>query len=1089
MEATTLAPPTTTVNHRVKLARAKIITNIKNAIGKEILLKEIDWERNQEKKATGKNGNSLLVADVEIRQILSDVKDYIDNTISRPLDHTKNKLLNRFVKGVDVAYKTQYNLAALKKLLKLLKNAEKENKTGEQNTTKQKKSRPRLNILYRDGAILPTRAIAAGDIHLYHWEVKSTDQPWFQIKEKTEVAPEMSEGFVRLVYNGVLYSNAINIRTVINRQVHHLKRKPHKFSVSDSEFQRRCYRVAERIAGLYTPHAGQSSGLSMRVFQDRVSRLPEYMTSDKTMNVQDILHLCQHIFSRSGDSDEDSKFVHMVEFCEPTIRLNPASLTRKLKQIYSGHKIILTLDTGNGSERQPETDSSEEDVASSSEEEDEFANFERIAEEQEDARDAQWTQEVAVEPTIDPQNNLQEELDIIENAFNFFDSNGDGSITLEEFRIQWPDMKENVRAHLIKENDLNHDGSITLDEWTKWCLETDAVQNWQMSELSLGDSQEETKELTKEAENAARLAQKNAEFLKIIQPKKQSFGLQTDENVARLAQKNSAFSKLIEPPDDNETDDDDYSSDEGNLIGLVVGETKENDDLAAPTTPNTGTRASSPDAPTVDNEEEEFTKFEQISEQQQQLQEAQRAQEALDGVKKTRVKVINGKYKNETGTITKRTAFKFQLKLDSGKMTDSGILPMVKHDQVEYIDSDSDENDNDNDREDLTNTEASELVEPTDDNETDSDDDRTNGVVTSSSVKVMKVKTMKNYRTVGGGTTSAAIHSFFTANGNVYHKSSRRTSKKTTLEKAMENGWILAKDENQSETKSKASTSSTDYSSDEGIELVVGETKENDDLAAPTTPPVLKKTRVKVINGKYKNETGTITKHTAFKFQLKLDSGKMTDSGKLPMVKHDQVEYLDSDSDENDNDNEQKDLTNTEVTDDDEFESKHEWRQMETPPINGDIVRINGLVGPVEVRGGGHYRVYREDGTFEKSHGLNPMERPIDVKQTYKPTTSAQSVPSGELTAMLTNMSSDWATSDDELNFAEDSANEFEEEAMVFAETSSGHDTNEMVFAETSSGHDTNEMVFAGSSESMSSALEFAESSDFAMTSDSDTGQ
>jgi len=68
---------------------------------------------------------------------------------------------------------------------------------------------------------------------------------------------------------------------------------------------------------------------------------------------------------------------------------------------------------------------------------------------------------------------------------------------------------------------------------------------------------------------------------------------------------------------------------------------------------------------------------------------------------------------------------------------------------------------------------------------------------------------------------------------------------------------------------------------------------DDDDLGAPTTPPVLKKTRVKVINGKYKNETGTIAKRTAFKFQLKLDSGKMTESGILPMVNHDQVEYLD----------------------------------------------------------------------------------------------------------------------------------------------------------------------------------------------------
>ena len=57
--------------------------------------------------------------------------------------------LDRFVKGVNVAGKTQRDLAALKILLKNLKTAEKQNKTGEQNTTKQKISRPQLGILYR----------------------------------------------------------------------------------------------------------------------------------------------------------------------------------------------------------------------------------------------------------------------------------------------------------------------------------------------------------------------------------------------------------------------------------------------------------------------------------------------------------------------------------------------------------------------------------------------------------------------------------------------------------------------------------------------------------------------------------------------------------------------------------------------------------------------------------------------------------------------------------------------------------------------------------------------------------------------------
>jgi len=47
--------------------------------------------------------------------------------------------------------------------------------------------------------------------------------------------------------------------------------------------------------------------------------------------------------------------------------------------------------------------------------------------------------------------------------------------------------------------------------------------------------------------------------------------------------------------------------------------------------------------------------------------------------------------------------------------------------------------------------------------------------------------------------------------------------------------------------------------------------------------------RIVVVSGKYLGEQGTIAKVTAKKYQLELDSGKTTASGKMPMVKHSQV--------------------------------------------------------------------------------------------------------------------------------------------------------------------------------------------------------
>ena len=783
MNANTLASNTTTVNYRVRQARAKLIKNIKNAIGKEILLQEIDWETNEEKKAavrmerlsTGEmiNGSNNIVADAQIKEILSQVRAYVNGTFSASRSKSQNTLLEKFVKGVDVAYKTQYNLAALKRLLKMLKQAEQENATGDIRPTTKHSAVKRLGILYRGNAIVPKDAIDDSDQHLYHWEVKSAGRPWIKLEENIDVAPEMTEGFVRLVYNGTVYSNVINIRTIIRRQVHDAKRGPHRFSASNSEFQQRCYGVARRIAGLYAPEASRSPGLSMQVFQDRVRRLPEHMK----MDLQDILKLCRHRFS-SRKTDENSKFVRMVEFCEPTIRLNPLALDRKLKQIYSGQKITLSIDNR-------ELDQSdEESQASSSSEEDEdlsdalsIDNRELVQsdEESQDSSSSEEDEDLSKDEINQFEKKPTEhEMNEIKAAFDTYDINKNGKLSIREF-LENTTLTEELIQKLLTEHDTNRDGTLSYDEFEKWCLDTDAVQFWTNNKKQSPVFPE------RDGIRADDLVDTGADGIGIEDMEHGIDDSDMTDNDGDMTDK-----------DDDERDDDDKDK-KGVYTTLANG--MGNLAKAAKAAAAAATAAAAIDAQTAVEKDKKVT---------------------ADG------------------------------------------------------DDKSSEN----------------------------------------SATAAQVQTMKVYKTQEKGTKATRKGAYFkTKAGNFYYQKSPKVSNKTTQQEAEKNGWVL------------------------------------------------------------ENTLGVV-----------------------------------------------------------------------------DATDNEGLLG-------------------------------------------TNSVPSGELTEMLTNMSSDWATSDDELNFAEDSANEFQEEELAFAESSSGHDTSELAFAETSSGNDANEMVFAGSSESFSSALEFAESSDFAMTSDSDTGQ
>jgi hypothetical protein len=740
-----------------------------------------------------------------------------------------------------------------------------------------------LGILYRDNAIVPKDAVADASIPLYHWEVKSAGRPWLKlepsyklnrpqssyaffmrdarqsvaeeypeksprefmteefmtnvavawratdesvknkyvemaevdkqryneelkkIKEKTEVAPEITEGFVRLVYNGTVYSNAINIGTVIRRQVYDAKRTPHRFSASNSEFQQRCYGVAQRISALYTPQASPSTGLSMQVFRDRVRRLPEYMK----MDLQDILNLCRHRF-RSRKPDEHSKFVRMVEFCEPTIRLNPLALTRKLKQIYSGQKITLSMDN-----RELEHSDGESQDSSSPKEEEDLSEIEgrESGQESQDSSGSETDEDMSEAELSLFDTLTEDDLETIRAVFDQYDTNNNDKLSIDEFTQQTNLYREDI-AKMINEHDTDSDGFLSYSEFQTWCVETNAVEYWAKN---------------RDVGNDSKLAD-------------------TD-----MAEKDRDRSEATTAGDDN-------SSNNSAIVAMVTDDdmTEEDEDMATVT-----------DDDMTEEDEDKSSN-------------------------------------NNANTMTDDDM------TEEGEDNSSENVYSALADQLNHL------------------AEASDLA-------------------------------------ATAATALAAIDA------------------QTTAEEDKQ----------------------------------VNESADGDDKSSENSA-----TAAATEEAKNVNERGS-----------------------------------------------------------------DKWINVLERPAEHTLVKINNQVGILEY-GKQHWN--QLEGTDIKVNGWSNGK--VRVQSTEKESSAEreQAVPAADNSngeGSMYNMSSDWATSDDELNFAEDSANEFEEEAMAFVESSSGHDTSELVFAETSSGNDANEMVFAGSSESFSSALEFAESSDFAMTSDSDTGQ
>lgn len=250
----------------------------------------------------------------------------------------KNVNIMDFMKIVNAQYTSAMSVKryteALDNANKTLDLLKKQSKTYKTVTTKS------LSI-HADGSIIQPRARVPQDsLDDYQWEASSNFEPWSELGPAgaPDLRPQLVEGCVRLRC-GDIVSNRINIAGVIRREAAIAKRATYRYSDDDDVFIARCASVASRILGTLRPKVSRGSEIdditgarfSMRVFHDRVMQLPERFQ----MSVAKIVDLC--------NDPTDPTLVEMVEFCEPTIRLNPNGMRQTLRDIYEGKTIQLML--------------------------------------------------------------------------------------------------------------------------------------------------------------------------------------------------------------------------------------------------------------------------------------------------------------------------------------------------------------------------------------------------------------------------------------------------------------------------------------------------------------------------------------------------------------------------------------------------------------------------------------------------------------------------------------------------------------------------------------------------------------------------
>jgi len=207
------------------------------------------------------------------------------------------------------------------------------------------------------------------DLDLYHWELQSRSHP-FQAFRKADgsivkglrsLNPYATSGQVRLVYtdnDGQVISNVISLDNVRRNLTRAAKAASYRYQDNDPTFLEAVDNVWERILGeldasdeqVLNRTASSSVGFSLRIQPSRDYGRPMRLDQGVPFSLRvfrDRVHKLYAHFDKSVDDiralDTYDDIIPMVEYVDPTIRLNKAGKTDALRKIQHGKNMRLVL--------------------------------------------------------------------------------------------------------------------------------------------------------------------------------------------------------------------------------------------------------------------------------------------------------------------------------------------------------------------------------------------------------------------------------------------------------------------------------------------------------------------------------------------------------------------------------------------------------------------------------------------------------------------------------------------------------------------------------------------------------------------------
>ena len=85
----------------------------------------------------------------------------------------------------------------------------------------------------------------------------------------------------------------------------------------------------------------------------------------------------------------------------------------------------------------------------------------------------------------------EEELEQIQETFDIYDRNNDRKISITELRNQLTASDQSAKSvfAILDQYDLDNDGQLNFDEFSQWCIDTDALKHWN----NRGETKDENK--------------------------------------------------------------------------------------------------------------------------------------------------------------------------------------------------------------------------------------------------------------------------------------------------------------------------------------------------------------------------------------------------------------------------------------------------------------------------------------------------------------------------------------------------------------------------------------------------------------------